>query len=143
MSLWEERGSNGSRLNVMLIVCVWIASCNVVGKYVMFSNTMLQEIGFPAVTVLVMSTVNSRPSNAQPLALNDHAWSRAIELLLDSKCGGTRYVTYQALKLESCIHSGTHLRMVGGASSASREHKDSLVCRRGTPPKCLTDTTEQ
>jgi hypothetical protein len=127
----------------MLIVCVWIASCNVVGKYVMFSNTMLQEIGFPAVTVLVMSTVNSRPSNAQPLALNDHAWSRAIELLLDSKCGGTRYVTYQALKLESCIHSGTHLRMVGGASSASREHKDSLVCRRGTPPKCLTDTTEQ
>jgi transposase len=38
------------------------------------------------------------PGKGRPLALNDQACSKALELLLDHECGGLRFVT-QALKL--------------------------------------------
>jgi transposase len=83
------------------------------------------------------------PGKGRPLALNDQACSKALELLLDGECGGLRYVT-QALKVEGLINAGVHATTVGRAVKRfARAQGDPLVCRRGVPPKGLTEVNKQ
>jgi hypothetical protein len=78
-----------------------------------------------------------------PHALSDEACARAIELLLDNKCGGTPFIT-QALKLEGYINGGVHATTVGRAVKRfARAQGDSLVCLRGMPPKGLTEANKE
>jgi hypothetical protein len=89
------------------------------------------------------ANVNACPGKGRPLALSDEACARAIELLLDNTCGGTRFVT-QALKLEGYIKGGVHATTVGRAVKRfARAQGDSLVCLRGMPPKGLTEANKE
>lgn len=83
------------------------------------------------------------PGKGRPLALNDQACAKALELLLENKCGGLRYVT-QVMKLEGLIDAGVHASTVGRAVKRfARAQGDPLVCRRGVPPKGLTEANKQ
>lgn len=87
--------------------------------------------------------VNAKPGRGRPLALSDQACGRAIQFLLDNKCGGTRYVT-QELKNEGYIRNSVHATTVGRAVKRfARAQGDSLVCLRGIPPKGLTEANKQ
>lgn len=87
--------------------------------------------------------VNAIPGRGRPLALNDQACARALELLLDNECGGIRYVT-QVLKIEGYVRHGVHVTTVGRAVKRfARAQGDSLVCLRGTPTKRLTEANKQ
>lgn len=83
------------------------------------------------------------PGKGRPLALSDEACARAIQLLLENKCGGTRFVA-QTLKTEGYVQHVVHATTVGRAVKRfARAQGDSLVCLRGTPPKGLTEANRQ
>ena len=79
----------------------------------------------------------------RPTAMSEAATERATALLVSSECGGARFVARQ-LRAE-----GLTRRLVAASTvvRAARAHAkaqgDPLLCRRGRPPKRLTEATKR
>lgn len=87
----------------------------------------------------VSGSAKGIPASGRPLLLGTDARKRAVELLERGVDGGARFV---ARKLhaegltQSLVSPGTVLR---AAKAQAREDGDELICRRGRPPKLLSD----
>ena len=83
-------------------------------------------------------SAKSKKGAGRPKLLDAAASKRAVKLLLEGSAGGARFV---ARKLRSeghtdrVVSAGTVLR---AAKAQARQDGDPLICRRGRPPKGLT-----
>ncbi len=91
----------------------------------------------------IRGSTKSVAAKGRPHVLDTAAKKRAVQLLLEGKTGGARFVAQQLFReglTERLVSPGTVLR---GAKLQAREDGDELICRRGRPPKKLSETNRE
>lgn len=84
-------------------------------------------------------SAKSIPASGRPLLLRTGARRRAVKLLEEGVDGGARFVARKLLAeglTEELVSPGTVLR---SAKAQAKEDGDELICRRGRPPKLISD----